>query len=33
MYFSPQSLQTEYGPGFPMEAAVSNLNGWILTFH
>jgi len=24
MYFAPQSLKLDYGPGF---------NGWILTFH
>jgi len=27
MYFAPQSLKPDYGPGFPMEAAMRNLNG------
>jgi len=33
IYFVAQSLKPDYGPCFPVEAAMRNLNGWILTFH
>jgi len=33
MNFAPQSLKSEYGTGFPIKAAMRNLDGWILTFH